>query len=146
MAALCLGTRQRLLYRAARRRQRGRAQQGRNNMKKATAERGKKNDDSENIFTSSDYETQDEAAFAYNVAALVLEGPDAELNEGMNLTLERKKQIEQETLERLNVFLKLPLDFKFGKFPQLYGEKPSGNEVVIENGRPAIRAVSEESQ
>jgi hypothetical protein len=115
-------------------------------MKSPTAKCGNKHDETESLFTSAGYDTEDEAAFAYNVAALVLEGRNAELNQGMKLTLERKKQIELETLERLKVFLKLPRDFKFGKFPQLYGEKPSGHEVVIENGRPTVRAVSEQSQ
>jgi hypothetical protein len=75
-------------------------------------------------FKTGDYATEDEAAFAYNVAALVLEGPNAELKEGMNLTLERKREIEREVLQQVRLYLELPKETKLGPFPQLYAQKP----------------------
>jgi hypothetical protein len=99
--------------------------------------------DSDDIFEVGHFETEDEAAFAANVAILVLEGPQAKLNQGMHLTLERKKQIEREVLQLLKVHLKLPAEFKFGKFPGLYGEKRSGYAVIFEDGLPVVRPASE---
>lgn len=66
------------------------------------------------------YDTEHEAAFAYNVAALVFEGPNAELNQGLNLSLERKREIEKEVLQRIREYLEMPQSVKFGEFPQLY--------------------------
>jgi hypothetical protein len=80
---------------------------------------------SENIFEIGEYASEQEAAFAYNVAAMVFKGPDAELNEGLNLSLQRKKEIEQEVLYKIKLYLELPKEFKFGRFPQLYAAKAS---------------------
>ncbi len=71
-------------------------------------------------FNIGEFDTEHEAAFAYNVAALVLEGADAELNEGLDLTLERKQQIEAQVLRDLRAYLELPATVKWGKFPRLY--------------------------
>jgi len=58
--------------------------------------------------------------FAYNVATLVFEGPDAELNKGMKLTLKRKQEIEAQVLKDIRAYLEFPSDFRWGKFPMLY--------------------------
>lgn len=68
------------------------------------------------------YDTEHEAAFAYNVAALVFEGPDAELNRGLNLSLERRKEIEKEVLQRIREYEEFPKEFQWGEFPELYSE------------------------
>lgn len=72
------------------------------------------------VFEVGEYATQDEAAFAYNVAALVFEGPNTELNKGMNLTLERKKEIEKEVLQKIREYEEMPSTTRWGEFPQLY--------------------------
>ena len=71
-------------------------------------------------FEVGEFDTEDEAAFAYNVATLVFEGPDAELNKGMNLTLERKQEIEAQVLKDIRAYLEFPSSFRWGKFPMLY--------------------------
>ncbi len=70
-------------------------------------------------FESSGFDTEEEAAFAANVAALVFDGPFAELNK-VNLPLARKKEIEAQILNEIRAYLELPSAVKFGKFPQLY--------------------------
>lgn len=72
------------------------------------------------VFQVGYFDTEDEAAFAYNVAALVFEGPEAELNKGMNLTLTRKQEIETQVLKDIRAYLELPSSTRWGKFPQLY--------------------------
>lgn len=74
------------------------------------------------VFEVGFFNTKDEAAFAYNVAALVFDGPDAELNKGMHLSLERKREIEKEVLQRIREYLELPSSQPWGRFPQLYME------------------------
>ena len=76
----------------------------------------------ERTFEIGEYTTEHEAAFAYNVAALVFQGPDAELNRGLNLTLRRKEEIEKEVFYKIRCYLELPRETIFGAFPQLYSE------------------------
>jgi hypothetical protein len=52
-------------------------------------------------FKIGPFETEDEALFACNVAACAFEGPDVELNRGLNLTPARKHQIEREVLGKV---------------------------------------------
>jgi len=77
-------------------------------------------------FFVGEYDTADEAAFAYNVAACVFHGPEAELNTGMNLTIDRMKEIEKEVLKRIKEYLEMPKNFEFGEFPELYGKPKNG--------------------
>ena len=54
------------------------------------------------------------------MAALVFEGPSAELNKGLCLTLERKKEIEKEVLQKIREYEEMPSTQPWGEFPQLY--------------------------
>jgi len=74
------------------------------------------------------YKTSAEAAFASNVAALIFDGPHARLIEGLRLTLEQKKQVEQQVLDRIRRHLNLPNEFRFGRLPRLYAEEPNSQQ------------------
>lgn len=70
-------------------------------------------------FKIGEFDTEAEAAFAYNVAALVFEGQKADLNK-VDLPLSRKKEIEAQVLKDIRAYLELPSSVRWGEFPQLY--------------------------
>jgi hypothetical protein len=72
------------------------------------------------VFEIGHYDTEHEAAFAYNVAALVFEGPNTELNKGLAVSLKRRQEIEKEVLQSIRLYLEMPREQKWGAFPQLY--------------------------
>jgi hypothetical protein len=93
------------------------------------------------LIEGPEYPTRDEAAFGYNVAQCVFYGPEAVLNEGMELTDERKKEIELETLADLRKVMELPEDFDFGPLPWLYGKKATGFTLMIDSDTGAGRII-----
>jgi hypothetical protein len=79
-------------------------------------------------FPVGSYKTRHESQFACNVASLIANGPHAGLFQGVRLTLERKKQIEAEVLDRIRRHLNLPNEFRFGRLPRLYAEESNSQQ------------------